>query len=185
MLGIERAGIIGNSLGGKIAWTFAVQHPDRVDKLVLISPDGFASTGFEYGKTPDVPFVLRLLPYVLPRPLLRASPASAYGDPETLTDALVTRCRDLMLVPGNRGAIVARTGQVLLQDPVPLLRRIQAPTLLLWGEADAMIPFANAADYARNLPNATLAPLPGLGHVPFEEAPKASLDPVTRFLASP
>jgi pimeloyl-ACP methyl ester carboxylesterase len=88
----------------------------------------------------------------------------------------------MMLAPGARAAMVARMQQVRLTDPVPLLRRIDAPTLLLWGEKDALIPFTNAADYMAALPHAELAPLPGLGHVPFEEAPDRSLAPVLPFL---
>ena len=182
-LGIARATVVGNSLGGKLAWNFAVAHPDRVDRLVLVSPDGFASPGFEYDKPPSVPLMLKLLPYTLPRALLRMSLAPAYGDPRKLTEAAVTRYRDMMLAPGVRGAIVARMGQVLLRPPEPLLRRIEAPTLLLWGERDGMIPFRNAADYLRALPHATLVALPELGHVPFEEAPAESLRPVLDFLA--
>jgi pimeloyl-ACP methyl ester carboxylesterase len=56
--------------------------------------------------------------------------------------------------------------------------------LLLWGEQDGMIPFANARDYLRAMPHAQLVALPGLGHVPFEEAPAESLPPVLAFLAS-
>jgi pimeloyl-ACP methyl ester carboxylesterase len=48
-LGIRRASLIGNSIGGRIAWKFAVRQPDRIDRLVLVSPDGFASSGFSYG----------------------------------------------------------------------------------------------------------------------------------------
>jgi pimeloyl-ACP methyl ester carboxylesterase len=182
-LGIARASLVGNSLGGKIAWMFAATHPERVDRLVLISPDGFASPGFDYDKPPAVPLMVRLLPYVLPRFLLRMSLAPAYADPGKLTDDTVTRYRDLMLAPGVRSAMIERMSQVRLQDPAPLLRRIQAPTLLLWGEQDAMIPFSNAADYLRDIPHARLVALPGLGHVPFEEAPGESLAPVLRFLA--
>src|SRR5262249_21333024 len=54
-LGIKRAILIGNSMGGRLAWNFAALHSDRVEKLVLISPDGFQSAGFEYGKAPKVP----------------------------------------------------------------------------------------------------------------------------------
>ena len=182
-LGIAHATICGNSLGGKIAWLFAVEQPAMVDKLVLVSPDGFASPGFAYGKTPDVPFVLRLLPYVLPRAMLKGSLVPAYGDPARLGEDTVTRYRDMMLAPGVRGAILARTGQVMLRNPEPLLRQITAPTLILWGEKDGMIPFSNAADYARDIPNARLVALPELGHVPFEEAPEQSLAPVLQFLA--
>ncbi|MEZ5459441.1 MAG: alpha/beta fold hydrolase [Steroidobacteraceae bacterium] len=45
-LGIARASVVGHSMGGRIAWQFAAAHPDRIDRLVLISPDGFASPGF-------------------------------------------------------------------------------------------------------------------------------------------
>ena len=59
-LGVVKASLIGNSMGGKIAWQFAAAFPDRVDRLVLISPDGFASPGEAYGKTQDVPFMVAL-----------------------------------------------------------------------------------------------------------------------------
>jgi pimeloyl-ACP methyl ester carboxylesterase len=181
-LGLHDAVLIGNSLGGKLAWMFAAAHPERVTKLVLISPDGFASPGFAYGKKPDVPLMVRALPYVLPEPMLRMSLEPAYADPKHLTPAVVTRYRDMMLAPGDRAAMIARMQQVMLADPVPILQKIQTPTLLLWGEQDAMIPFSNAADYQRAMPHVTLVRLPKLGHVPFEEAPADSLVPVERFL---
>jgi pimeloyl-ACP methyl ester carboxylesterase len=182
-LGIARASIIGNSMGGKLAWTFAAEHPERVEKLVLVSPDGFASPGFEYGKKPDVPFIVRLLPYVLPDSMLRSSLVPAYADRAFLTDELVTRYRDMMLAPGVRSAIVARMQQYLPEDPEPQLRGIKAPTLLIWGEKDGMIPFANAQDYLRAIPNSRLVSFPDLGHIPQEEAPERSLAPVRQFLA--
>jgi pimeloyl-ACP methyl ester carboxylesterase len=182
-LGLRRASLIGNSLGGRIAWNFAARHGERVDRLILVSPDGFASPGFEYDKTPKTPLMMRLLPYTLPNFMFRANLAAAYGHPKALTDATLARYRDMMLAPGVRPAILARLSQVRLEDPAPRLAAIEAPTLLLWGEKDAMIPIANAADYLRDLPHATLVRLPGLGHVPFEEDPDASVGPVERFLA--
>jgi pimeloyl-ACP methyl ester carboxylesterase len=182
-LGVQKASLIGNSLGGKIAWNFAVEYPARVDKLVLISPDGFASPGFEYGKKPQLPFMLKLLPYTLPKFLLRMNLAVAYANPAKLSDATLTRYWDMMRAPGDRTAMLARMSQVMLQDPNPLLKQIKARTLILWGEQDGMIPFSNASDYKRDIPNATLVALPGLGHVPFEEAPDISLPPVAAFLA--
>ncbi len=182
-LGVARASLIGNSLGGRIAWNFAALHPDRVVKLVLVSPDGFASPGFEYGKPPQVPLMMKALPYVAPREMLKQNIAIAYARPEALSEETVTRTRDMMLVPGVRRAILERMGQVILRDPAPTLARIKAPTLLLWGEKDAMIPISNAADYLRDLPGAKLVRLPDLGHVPFEEDPVRSLIPVKGFLS--
>lgn len=181
-LGVTRASLVGNSMGGKFAWMFAAAHPERVDKLVLISPDGFASRGFQYGKAPAVPWMLRLLPYVLPQPLLRQSLVAAYADPARLTEPVLARYRDMMLAPGVRRAIVARTGQVVLEDPVPRLQRITAPTLLVWGRQDRMIPVTNAPDYLRAIPDSRLLELPELGHVPQEEAPEAALGEVAAFL---
>jgi pimeloyl-ACP methyl ester carboxylesterase len=182
-LGVARASLVGNSLGGRIAFNFAALHPDRVKRLVLVSPDGFASKGFDYGKAPEIPLIMRALPYVAPRDLLRANLAAAYARPEALTEQTLTRYRDLLLAPGVRQAILDRTSQVILHDPAPTLRSVEAPTLLLWGEQDGMIPVSNAEDYLRDMPRATLVRLPNLGHVPFEEDPAASLAPLERFLA--
>jgi pimeloyl-ACP methyl ester carboxylesterase len=184
-LDIARATLIGNSMGGRMAWLFAASHPERVEKLVLVSPDGFASPGVPYGKPDELPLLVRLLPYVLPKPLLRTSLAPAYADQKRLTNTTVTRYYNMMRAPGTRGAIVARAAQTMIEDPVPVLARIQAPTLLIWGERDAMIPFGNANDYLRAMPHATLAPLPGLGHIPFEEDPARSIVPLLTFLSRP
>jgi pimeloyl-ACP methyl ester carboxylesterase len=170
-LGVARATVVGNSMGGRIAWTFAALNPKRTEKLVLVSPDGFASPGLEYGATSKAPLMMRALPYVLPSFMLRDSLAPAYANTDVMTEALFTRYRDMMLAPGVRQAIVDRMNQMVLVDPVQLLKAIEAPTLLMWGEKDGMIPFANSADYLRALPHATLAALPGIGHIPQEEAP--------------
>jgi len=182
-LGIDRASLIGNSMGGRIAWTFAALHPHHVSRLVLVSPDGFASPGFAYGRAPKVPIVMQALPYFAPRGLIRANLAAAYARPEALSEPTLTRTRDMLLAQGVRAAILARTSQTILRDPAPIPARIKAPTLLLWGEKDGMIPISNAADYQRYLARATLVRLPNLGHVPFEEDPDRSLVPVQSFLS--
>ncbi|NGM20924.1 alpha/beta hydrolase [Roseomonas stagni] len=181
-LELPRASLVGSSMGGRIAWTFAATHPARVDRLVLMAPDGFASPGRGYGTTPSVPLLARVLPYTLPASLLRSSLAPAYANPAVLTQATLARYRDMLLVPGNRQAILVRMAQGALVDPVPLLRRIEAPTLLLWGQADAMVPVANAADYTAALRDSRVVTLPGIGHVPMEEAPAETVIPLRDFL---
>jgi pimeloyl-ACP methyl ester carboxylesterase len=182
--GIAKASLIGNSMGGKIAWKFAVAFPDRVDKLVLVSPDGFAAPGEEYGKRQSVPSMVKLMRYTLPKPLLKMNLDPAYGDPAKLTDNIVTRYHDLLLGSGNRDAMIARMEQTELVQPEPLLRSIKAPTLLLWGQKDAMIPLANADDYVKALTDCKLVVLSGVGHLPQEEAPETSLVPVKEFLTA-
>ena len=181
-LGVTRATLIGNSMGGRIAWSFAERYPDRVDKLVLISPDGFASPGFAYDQPAEVPASLSLLRYALPKWILRKSLEPAYANGDRLADSIVTRYHDLLLAPGARDAMLQRLRQTVLTDPLPRLARIVAPTLIVWGEGDAMIPVSNAADYIGAIRGARLVTLPGIGHVPFEEAPSVSLDAVRTFL---
>jgi pimeloyl-ACP methyl ester carboxylesterase len=181
-LAVPRATVLGHSMGGRIAWQFAAAHPERVERLVLVSPDGFASPGFEYGKAPEVPAVAALMRHVLPRFVLRMNLEPGFADRGLVTDALLTRYHDLLRAPGVRGAVLERTRQTVLSDPAPTLQRIHAPVLLLWGEQDAMIPVANAADYQRLLPDSRLALLPGVGHLPQEEAPERGLGHVREFL---
>ena len=182
-LGIARASVIGNSIGGRIAWKLAAQHADRVDKLVLIAPDGFESEGFKYGKQTRLPPMFRLMRYALPKRILRMMLASAYGNAAFLSDEQVARYHDLMLAPGVRDASIARLEQTRLEPPEPWLRQISAPTLLLWGAKDVIIPMANAADYRKSLPQSELVVFPELGHVPHEEAPALSVAPIREFLA--
>ena len=182
-LDIGTAALIGNSMGGRIAWRFAVAFPARTSKLVLISPDGFASPGFQYGKPPRVPALMHLMKYFLPRPLLEMNLAAAYADPTRLTESVVDRYYELLLASGNRAAMINRMRQSVLENPVPILLQIRTPTLLLWGKKDRLIPYGNAADYLAALPNATLVSFAELGHVPHEEAPAESLKPLEKFLA--
>ena len=180
--GLDKAAIIGNSIGGRIAWTMAVQHPQRVDRLVLMAPDGFASPGFEYGVKPETPAILHASKYFLPRWALRPNLSAAYADETKLSEKTIERYHDLLLASGNRAALIQRLEQTILMDPVPKLQKITAPVLLLWGEEDALIPVANAQNYLDALPDARLVTLPRTGHLPMEEAPEASLAPVLDFL---
>ena len=181
-LGLQRSSWVGHSMGGRIAWTLAARFPERVDKLVLVAPDGFASFGFEYGKPMEVPATLGLMRYVLPKPLLRMNLKSAYARPEALSDAVTTRYHDLILAPGARQAMLDRLRQTVLQEPLPLLRQIKAPSLLVWGEADAMIPVSNAQDYLQAIEGSRLVSWPQVGHLPQEEAAESSLQAVADFL---
>ena len=181
-LGLQRASIAGHSIGGRIAWAFASRHPERVDRLVLVAPDGFASPGFAYGEAPQVPPMLGLMRQVLPKALLRKSLEPAYADPSMLTDKLIDRFDDLIRAPGARQALLDRMRQTVLVDPRPLLTAIRAPTLLVWGARDAMIPVANSADYLKWVPNVRLVSFARAGHLPQEEAAAESASAAERFL---
>ncbi|MBU3607357.1 alpha/beta fold hydrolase [Polynucleobacter nymphae] len=181
-LKIPKVVLVGNSMGGKLAWQFTARYPNQVSKLVLISPDGYASPGIEYGKKTEVPAIAELYRYFFSKTFLAMNLEPAYADPNTLNDALVNRYYDLMLAPGVRGAILGRMQQTVLQDPVPSLSSIQVPTLLIWGEKDAFIPISNSNDYLKVMPNAKRVSLPNIGHLPQEEQPSIGLAVLKEFL---
>jgi pimeloyl-ACP methyl ester carboxylesterase len=178
MWGIRRATLIGNGLGGELAWQFASRFPERVQKLVLIAP---APLG--YTRKPKVSILLRFLPFSMPVWLVRWELRRAYGDPRRLTAETVRRYHDLMLGEGNRKAWLIRIWLAILRFPRPPLEKVVAPTLLLWGEKDRLMPPAFADGYLKTLPQVSLALLPGVGHMPQEEGPAASLPVVEAFLA--
>jgi pimeloyl-ACP methyl ester carboxylesterase len=182
-LDLNDAILVGNSLGGRIAWRFALAEPEKTRALVLVSPDGFASAGFEYGKAPKVSFIWSLMRVFLPRIVVKANLEASYGMADRLTDETVSRYYRLLRAPGARKALLERTRQTVLIDPEPLLPQIETPTLLVWGAKDQLIPITNAKDYLRLMPRAELARLEDLGHVPMEEAPDTSIMPVKEFLA--
>lgn len=109
-LGIARAHVVGSSMGGRIAWRLAAEHPVRVDRLVLAAPDGFSESG-RYGEAPRLPFAVRLLPWLLPERPLRRLAAAGHGRPETLTEPIFRRTHDLLRAPGVRRALLDRIRQ--------------------------------------------------------------------------
>jgi len=181
-LQIPKVVMVGNSMGGKFAWQFAAQYPDQVTKLVLMSPDGYASPGVEYGKKTEIPAIANLYRYFFSKSFLVMNLEPAYANPQFLNDGLVNRYHDFMLAPGVRAAILARMQQTVLQDPVPSLSKIQTPTLLIWGEKDAFIPVSNSEEYLKVMPNAKRVTLPNIGHLPQEEQPKVGLQALKEFL---
>jgi pimeloyl-ACP methyl ester carboxylesterase len=183
-LGLEKFSVMGHSMGGKMAWSLAASQPERVQALVLMAPDGFPETKDIGTKPYEVPAIMGLIKYVLPKYLVRKSIEPAFVQADALNDALVNRYFDMLRAPGVRGAILERSNQTIYTDPVPRLKAIKAPTLLIWGEQDQMIPSTNAQSYANVLSNSTTVLIPKLGHLLQEEQPEKGLTAVIQFLDS-
>ena len=184
-LGITECSIIGHSMGGKIAWNFASTYPKQVQRLVLIAPDGFPVPGQVIGQRPyDVGWIGGLIQFVMPKFLVKKSLESAFYDPSNVTSELLDRYFDLLRAPSVRQAILERMRQTFTSDPVERLQRITAPTLLLWGEVDKMIPCVNSQDYARALPHSQVVILPKVGHLLQEDSPQIALQVMQDFLAA-
>lgn len=185
-LKVERATIIGNSLGGQIAWTFAAANPDRVEKLVLVAPGGYPLPGLDFGQTVVLPSAAKALPYSLKRDVVATQIGALYGDRTRLTPQMLDNYYLSWLSPGVRTARLQRTTQYVIQDPTDTLRTIQAPTLLVWGEKDWLVSFATTpAKFQAALPDTKLVSFPGIGHMPQEEDPAITVVPVRAFLTPP
>lgn len=175
-LGIQTCIIGGNSLGGAIAWRYAVQYPAKVQKLVLVDAGGYLPKekmelplGFRLAK---MPVVNNLVKWITPKQLVRKSVEDVYGDKRRVSDALVDLYSDMTLRAGNRQALIDRMQLGLGEDASAQIRTIQIPTLIVWGDKDRLIPVSNAALFHQDIKGSELVILKGIGHVPMEEAPQ-------------
>lgn len=175
----------GNSLGGLISWRFALKNPPMVDKLMLIDAAGYpaksASQPIAF-KMARIPLLNKILTFITPRFIVASSVQKVYAEKSKITESLVDRYFDLSLRSGNRQAFVDRMHMVYDTSYLEYISRIQQPTLILWGEKDALIPIASAYRFQYDLPNDTLVIITNSGHVPMEENPAESLTAVLGFL---
>ena len=186
-LDIKQCIIAGNSLGGEIAWNFALEKPDIVKKLILINSGGFPSSSksvpiaFRLAQTPVINKVVR---FITPFFIVRSSVENVYFDKSKVTDSLVERYFDLCLREGNRQAFIDRLG-IGKRNNYINISNIKQPTLILWGADDLLIPVENAYKFQNSLPNNKLVILENSGHVPMEENPFESIKHVIEFLNTP
>ena len=187
-LHVAQFDLAGNSLGGEIAWETAARAPDRVRRLVLVDPAGFplAATsvplGFRLARLEGLSW---LFSRILPRSVVESSVRDVYGDPSRITPALVDRYYELTLREGNRRSLPKRFAQSQPGADTMRLTDVRAPTLLLWGGQDRLIPPLLADRFRRLLPRSELVRYPALGHVPHEEDPASTVRDAARFLSAP
>lgn len=182
-LALARVDLAGNSLGGEIAWRYALAHPERVRRLVLIDAAGYPHSEGDGNvlSAGRVPVLRRLLRRVTPRFLVEEGLRQVYADDAKITPALIERHHRLLLREGNRDAMVARLN-VPPEDRSAALPEIDQPTLVLWGAEDPWIPLEHGHRFARDLPRAELIVYDDLGHVPMEEDPARTAADVRAFL---
>jgi len=185
-LGLKQVVPAGNSFGGQVAWKFAADAPDRVARLVLVDAAGYpyrpesVPLAFRMAR---IPVLEPLMTHTLPRSMVESSVRNVYGDPARVTPELVDRYHELALREGNRGALVQRFRQSPGGEFTEQISRIKAPTLILWGGLDRLIPLENGQRFAREITGSQLVVFDALGHVPHEEDPITTVAAVKRFLA--
>jgi pimeloyl-ACP methyl ester carboxylesterase len=181
-LGIEKAALVGNSFGGWAAAAFAIAHPQKVDKLALVSAAGYSGKGYSRGErlkelysifnpstTADMRRLLELVFY----------------DKAVLADAFVVPCFTKKLKIGDGYTINAFMDSILrgedfIDDKV---KAIKAPTLVIWGREDKLNPLAMAEAFARDISGAQKVIIEQCGHVPQIEKAPAFNGALLKFLA--
>jgi pimeloyl-ACP methyl ester carboxylesterase len=184
-LGVQRFVVAGNSLGGDVAWHIAAAAPERVAQLVLVDAAGYRFTPEEVPlgwRIARLPVLGRLTEHVLPRPFVLQGLRAVYGDPAKIDEALIDRYFELTLRAGNRAALVQRLRAWSADEGVAKVVGVSAPTLILWGGRDRLIPPAFAQRFAADIPGSQRVVFDDLGHVPHEEDPLRTVAVVKAFL---
>jgi len=184
-LGIEKAHLLGNSMGGYVALEFALAYPDKVDRLVLMGPGGLAVNVLG----PEQSEGARRLGEFMMAPSKKAMEAwvdTMVANKSVVDDQLIEERLANAMAPGaleSAMAIFASLGQH--PDPVPMyarLKGIKAPTLVTWGRDDRMLPVEGALMGFRQLPNAELHIFSRCGHWAQVERKEEFERLVTEFL---
>lgn len=185
-LGVRQAVLVGNSAGGTVALNFTLQHPERVQALILVDAAIYEGGGGPaylkwLFRTPQVdhlgPLVARQL-QVRGDDLIR----TAWHDPAQMgADVLEGYRKPLRVQDWDRALWEFTKASHDLGLPARLAE-IKPPVLVITGDDDRIVPTALSLRLAREIPGAQLAVIPNSGHVPHEEQPAAFLQAVQVFL---
>jgi pimeloyl-ACP methyl ester carboxylesterase len=186
-LGIPRAHILGHSLGGFIAQEFAVQYPDMVDKLILASTN--------YGGTQVIPITPEAMEVLTNRqddPVelvkrgigIASAPGFADRHPDVVKELVDYRFTNPVPPEQYQAQVMAGAGMAAFTDEQVDERMavIQAPTLILFGEHDMVVPPGNAELMAGKIANAEVKIIPGAGHIFAIEDPGRTATIIREFL---
>jgi pimeloyl-ACP methyl ester carboxylesterase len=192
-LEIERAHLVGNSMGGRVALEVGLQAPERVGGLGLLCPAvAWVRRGFH-----PVVRLLRpefgLLPHAIHRNMVAAQFWSMFCDRDAIdpavADLVVDEFRRIYHSAGARYAFLASARNIYLEAPYgrngfyPRLAKLEVPSLFVWGTHDPLIPATFSRHVARWLPSAEQVTLQNCGHVPQVERPEETNELLVNFFA--
>lgn len=188
-LDLERASFVGNSLGGLVCLETALRHPRRLDRLILSNSAGLGHEVSFFWRLVAVPFVGPAL-IELNRWLALREKINLFYHPQGSEPEMVARCKKWIARPDLTETIVgaARSGVDLRGQRPEIVRlarlgELSAPTLLVWGRDDWIIPPSHGEAARRLIPNARLAVIDRCGHCPQLERPDAFNELAVAFLA--
>ena len=180
-IGVPKATLIGQSMGANVALTLAVQHPEMVNRLVLVNGGGFR-TG---PRTTPPDYHARQIANAATLAESREYMEKLYFDHKFVTDKLVEqnlmqRLRSAYTIESMQTAADRGLGGVSEEE----VRAIKAPTLLVWGANDKLSPPVNADKLQAVIKGSRKVLIDKAGHYPFLEHPDKFNQAVTEFLKS-
>ena len=185
VMDLDEFSIGGTSMGGTVAIHYTHDHPERIKKLILLSPGSLEGKERKAGPRGEVPDAAYILKYIMPRALPEFMLRGGFGDKSKLTDELIDRWYDMWRREGNREAQLDRLSQYKPGDIEGIIRQLEVPTLLMWGEENTTAKYEQAANFRELLEN--VDPLkfisyPGVGHMAVQEAGEETGRDVRAFL---
>lgn len=189
-LGVRRASLVGNSMGGGIAWAFALTHPERVEKLVLIDsipPDlvpEVRNPSFRWFLAiRNLPLLPRLAVALHTRGMLRATLMEMVFNDRLITDAVVERQYQIGRIAGTARVMTSTARQVEgVKRYGGALATLGRPTLIIWGEQDEVFPVAVGKQLHASIKGSELLVIKGSGHMPMWERPDETNQAILEFL---
>lgn len=188
-LGLTRYALGGNSMGGGVAAQYTETYPGEVSALILVDASGIPRKHQSGEKIPlgfrlaRMPGLNKILLYVTPRSIIDEGLHKVFVDQSKVTEEMVTRYYDLTLYDGNRRATGIRFRLPPNdEDVAKKLGTIKAPTLILWGDKDGLIPVEYAGEFAKRIQDSKVLIYSNVGHIPMEEVAKKSAADVQSFL---
>lgn len=191
-MGIERAHLVGNSMGGRVALEVAMRRPDRVERVVALCP---AVAFIKRGLHPLVRLLrpeFGLLPHRFRRAMVAAQFWSMFADRDTIdpsvADIAVDEFQRIYGSAGARYAFLSAARNIYLDAPwgregfYARLADLEAPALFVWGTHDKLIPAGFRRHVGEWLPSAEQVVLEGCGHVPQIERPAETIALLREFL---
>ena len=188
-LGIKQFALAGNSMGGGVAARFAETHPDRVTHLIIV--DGYSPGMSVAGRLPlayrlaRIPLLNQVLLNLTPRFVVEEGLNKAVARKAILTDDMIDRFWDFLRMEGTRPATLQRFNLRADRYVRDHSRAITAPTLILWGADDHMLPVADARVWAKAISCSKVIVYPATGHLPMEEVADRSAADVRAFFDKP
>lgn len=170
-VGLKNFTIGGTSLGGTVSLLYTNRHPDRVNRLILLSPGSLEGREQKErrGEVPDAAYVLK---YIMPRALPKSFLTSGFGSQSEPSEELIDQWFELWRLEGQREAQLDRLSQYKVFDVEAAFRAVDKPVLLLWGEENTTAKYEQAAEVQHLLENTdvTFISYPGVGHMAVQQA---------------